>query len=349
MDNQYTSTELFEKYLDKTLSTEEHLAFESQLNTNSTVANEFLVYKQIIKGLTFTDEKELKNKIHLITKNFEADGFFLEEDIIGDYLEGRLDKLSNDKVERRKNKDKVFAKKIEFEEKLLKGILQTDEEDLLKNIGEVQSSLNNEGFFKEETSKDIAGEITSSTNAKVIPLWQKYRAVAAIVLLAIAMGLFWLIPSRSNYNQLYADSFSQETQKLNPLLEKLGELGLGDTQRDQKTSLYDALILYEDKKIQAATVALQNHMVQFPNDLDAQFYLGLCYMEVQNFSKAIPLLTPITTQQNHFLQTDAKWYLALAFLKMDRQENKAKELLQAIALDKESNYQKRAILLLKQW
>ena len=349
MENQYTSTELFERYLDKALSAEEQMDFELQLNTNPNVANSFAFYKRIITGLALTDQDELQNKIHAVTEDLEEAGFFLEDDIIGDYLEGGLDKLSTDKVECRKKKDIEFVEKIEFEEKLLKGIARSDEDDLLKNIGEVQSKLNKEDFFKEKKPKSIPEKTTNSAKAKIIPLWQQYRAIAAAALLAVVVGLFWLISDRPNYNQLYAASFKKETLKLNPLLEELGEYGMGDTERDRKTNLFDALILYEEQKIPKAISALQNHLTQFPTDADAQFYLSLGYMEAQNFPEAIKWLLPISKRNNYHLQKEAKWYLALSFLKTKGQESKAKIILQEIALNKQSDYQEQAINLLEKW
>lgn len=75
-------------------------------------------------------------------------------------------------------------------------------------------------------------------------------------------------------------------------------------------------------------------------DLNAAFYMGVSYVKLEMFGKAIPLLDQILNATNNVFHEEARWYKAQALLGNGEKEA-AKQLLTEIAA-KEGFYQQKA-------
>ena len=80
------------------------------------------------------------------------------------------------------------------------------------------------------------------------------------------------------------------------------------------------------------------------NNLTALYYLGLCYMELEDTKNAIQHFDKVLDIADNKYLEDAEWYKALALVKRNK-VNQAKSLLQQI-LEKEGKYLKEATKLL---
>lgn len=82
-----------------------------------------------------------------------------------------------------------------------------------------------------------------------------------------------------------------------------------------------------------------------PEDLNAAFYMGISYVKLEMYGKALPLLDEVLNATNNVFHEEARWYKAQALLGMGNTEA-AKALLSEIA-SKEGFYQQKAKALLK--
>jgi hypothetical protein len=80
-------------------------------------------------------------------------------------------------------------------------------------------------------------------------------------------------------------------------------------------------------------------------DLNAAFYMGVCYVKLEMFRKAIPLLDQVLASGNNVFHEEAKWYKAQALIGNGQQEE-GNKLLREIA-DGDGFYKQKAADMLR--
>ena len=70
-------------------------------------------------------------------------------------------------------------------------------------------------------------------------------------------------------------------------------------------------------------------MEQYPKDINAQFYGGLCYYNLKQPEKAFELFRSVSTHELVAFREESKWYMAKSLLKLGR-KSEAMELLDEI-------------------
>ncbi|TND07615.1 MAG: hypothetical protein FD123_3167 [Bacteroidetes bacterium] len=84
-----------------------------------------------------------------------------------------------------------------------------------------------------------------------------------------------------------------------------------------------------------------------PKDINAQFYVAICNVRLEMYSRALPLLDKVLASENNVFHQEAEWYKALALLGMKNRKENAKTLLKQIA-DRKGFYRKQALEKLKE-
>jgi len=91
----------------------------------------------------------------------------------------------------------------------------------------------------------------------------------------------------------------------------------------------EAIQLYQNKNYDQAVELLEELAAQHKSDL-VYFYLGLSQLGIERPEKAIPALDLVSEQADFF--PEAKWYMALGYLKLDKLEEAKNHLLVAAGL-----------------
>ncbi len=91
------------------------------------------------------------------------------------------------------------------------------------------------------------------------------------------------------------------------------------------TDLREALNLYSNAQYQDAIEIFIKHQ----NNVISNFYIGLSYIETNNFEKAIKAFQTVLDHNDNLFIEQAEWYKALCLIKLNQTE-KATELLQII-------------------
>jgi cytochrome c-type biogenesis protein CcmH/NrfG len=142
-----------------------------------------------------------------------------------------------------------------------------------------------------------------------------------------------------NTDQLADDdyNFSSDKNKMN------------GNQKSAKETLFIAMQSYENKKYTEASLLFDSYLVTNPNDAQSLYFSGLSHYENHDYKKAIPLLEKFSKQESSMVyqknNQDAEWYLAISYLKIN-QKAKAETILQKIA-DSSHKYSNQAKVLLK--
>ncbi len=151
-----------------------------------------------------------------------------------------------------------------------------------------------------ELNKKHAAQGTTLKKSRTIPLRRRawLMAAAAVALLIIYIGINKFITPESLYDQ-YA-----EVPEM-----KLTQMGAGST-------LDQAEKAFNDGKYPEAFELLNNHLEESPENVHAQYYLGLAAIESGNYAEAIEVFSNLDAGTSSY-QSIANWWLAMTYLKKE--------------------------------
>ena len=216
-------------------------------------------------------------------------------DLIEQYLAGELKGAALADFEQQLNVDPSLQKEIELHAKVaatLKG----------EKVHELRSVI---------TSVD---QNWQAPQARRIPMRWVMGIAASLALLITAIFLFR--PQQDPfvaYFEVYPTTFLTRYDTTNQMI-------LAATQA------------YNDGSYKDAITQLENLIQTNSNDLRYPFYLGLSHLASEAPDKAIPYLTQVAEEPGNLLQEQARWYQALAYLRVGKSEQ-AKFILELIEAD----------------
>jgi tetratricopeptide (TPR) repeat protein len=117
----------------------------------------------------------------------------------------------------------------------------------------------------------------------------------------------------------------------------------GNTEVDRL--LLNALERYEEKDYEYALVLFEEVLESRQNDMAVNLYSGISYMEEEKYQKATTSFSNIIADKDNLFIEQAKWYLAMCYLKTEKAE-KAQDVLKEI-INEESYYKEQAARVLK--
>ncbi len=186
-----------------------------------------------------------------------------------------------------------------------------------------------------QASKEIGREqLKERFEALDIPKEKKsylrmWIAAAAMVAVLIA-ALFLLKPPSPD--AIFSDNYTKFPNKLIPLTR-------GPT--DEKELTF-AMMSYKAGDYEELLPQLEALEGTYP---EVAIYIGMFYVEQESYNLAVEKLGPLHENKSSAYSEDASWYLALAYLKLDRSEE-AQEIF--TSLSKYTNeYRERSTSILK--
>ena len=220
-------------------------------------------------------------------------------DLIDRYFENSLSpkeqKLFNDLLQN----NLEFMKEFQFQKDLKKIISLKQQEDLKSTLVEIESR--------------------SQKNSKLMLVPKKWL-VAASFLILTSLGIWGLQNTYFPSNEaIYADYFEPSRNTIQPIVR--GE--------NLNTIEYRAFVAYESQNYHKA-INLFNS-VESPDAVYIRFYKGISYLAIDKPQEAIELLKPISKQnkldgKEKDFNKKAQWYLALAYIKINDEQNAITEL-----------------------
>jgi hypothetical protein len=267
------------------------------------------------------------------------------------HLRGDLSDVELKEFNQRLEKEPIFAQQWRDFQLLAAGLKQQfaaqktpDEQDLRRRIAEASSELETEGFF---TKKAPSPKI-----AQMSPV-RRYLALAA--LLAVIVSAIWFfnqptppVPPPAT-EAIFASNFQMDQKQLGATLDELEKYSLGEADAESRQALATALNLVESQQFEQAIPLLKNWLEtttpQTPtsnqNVAIAGYYLAQCLMATGNTGEVpIQLLTTVSNDPAFALPNDARWYLALCYIKNSRFDL-ARPLLQTVSVS-QSGYAREA-------
>lgn len=214
---------------------------------------------------------------------------------IHDYFNGLLGPDEASQVETRAQTDTEFGDAFRLQQEL---------EDFPKSQANriaLKNTLNQIGqdYFSESDAAQtvVAPTMTAKSNMR------RWMALAASLTVLAAAVWFFLKPEANLYEQ-YAQH---------------APLALTERSNTPQEDMAAAESAFQQKKYDAALNALERVLNNQPDNLTAQLYKGICLIELGKSSDARQALAPMAAGSSALVD-EARWYIALSYLK---ENNKA--------------------------
>lgn len=164
-----------------------------------------------------------------------------------------------------------------------------------------------------------------------------YLAVAAAVAILVAAVLL-LYPDRQNPQELFAQNFQPYPNVLVPI----------DRSEGPSTQKPDAqAFAYYEQGEYAQALPLLEQLATDSTSAKYDFYVANCQLQLNQLTRAIPLLQSLAQSDTDHFAPHAQWYLALAYLKSaDIPATQA--LLQTVSAQAGHPFQQQAEKLLRE-
>lgn len=209
---------------------------------------------------------------------------YLQQDLKGDELEAFERQLRTDpdlatEVQLLKDVKNGIAGKIRFEE------TKTDWNANLEKLGSE--------FFDQPPA-----------TAKTIPIWR--RPVVAVIAMAAAVALLLMLwqPWQPSLYDRYAR---------HPVL-ALSERSAGNAL--DMVTMENA---FNTRQYEQAASLLENYLITDPDDPEIRLFLGISYLELEQFDRALPVFTALHEGNSAFKDLGT-WYLALTHLRQGQRQ-----------------------------
>jgi tetratricopeptide (TPR) repeat protein len=324
------------EYADGELGTDDVLKIERAIIENKELRMNFHVNKSLdeFMKVNFLLE-QIKKEPTLPEIEMEMKSEFsaqkdLENFAYASYINGALKESSAIEkqiidAESEMNQSELYPEMKEWVESYMNGKNKSGEID--KHTSEIQT------FIKKGVDSHNAGQINIPVNAKKKKIIYRIAAVAAVLIIAI--GFWTVFNSKTSKDDLFISYYKP--------YEISSDIVRGNTQNDEKLNL----IIAQYKKGDYENTAIQLELI-INNENNSQkvfMMYGISQMELNNYNSAIQNFEKIVSSGADFT-IEAKWYLALCYLKTNK-INDSKKLL--IELSKTPGFYKaKAIDLLSE-
>lgn len=236
-------------------------------------------------------------------------------ELIDSYLDGYLNEKDRAVLEAKVNSDPAIAAELALRKEIANAV---SEEDVLLL----------EFKLLEAGKKAKANLDSTRQEAKVVPMFRKYRALAAGVAIFIIAALVFLLRIQEPVD-LYSAYFEPYPMYLNTR---------SGTSPGENLNM--AIQAYEQKNYQTAWSSFLAIVAKDPSNMGAMFYTALSALQLENIPDAVAGFKKVANHGDSIYAAPAEWYLALAFIKSGDNRN-AKKTMEAI-IEKETDFAEKA-------
>ena len=299
------------RFLNGEMNTEEQQVFEHRIQEDAVLKEEVNFHQNLLLSMELSGDQLLRNSIAQAESKAYQNGHLFTEGHINRYLKQELDQKDAAIFERRLQTDEAFATEVNFHQDLQIGIDLAGDRHLKDQISSVTAQM------EEQSQQQVA---TNNQEAKRVRLFSRRNLAIAASFLLLITASYFLFRTDNGLNTTYANHFQIDQQAVDQSLEQLELIGMAISDKERRANLSTALQLFQSKEYTKASSALSTHLDQYPNDDLARYYYGLNLMQLENFKLANQELLPLTEKEAFDKKLDAQWYLGLSYLQLAEQE-----------------------------
>lgn len=296
-----------------------------QINSSEEFAELVQQRQDFLQGIELFGEQQFIEELKKKDTELAANGFFLTESDIDDYVNNNANISISNLVKKRMQMDDDFAREIVERTEIVTGINVFGEQDFLKKLQQTDDSLEQEAFFTVESQQ-------RKISPRIVKLKRRrWLSIAAAVagLLIIIVGVIQFFTHTNIFNRNFV---AYEDQLSNYLTES------GFVRPAYLDDLLQGMNFYNQQKYQVAQNYFNQYLNVAPSDdqfyLSAQFYLAQTYLINKEVEIAIPLLENLIQRSDFQWSAAARWYLALSYVE-NGQKDRAQPILRQLLNNKE--------------
>lgn len=317
--HQYSAQDL-EDYVYNNMDDALKAQFEAELTINSSLVNDLNLFREIDLAGAENDVMNLRASLKEIQKSEFRTSASIED--IENYMYSELS-------------DEELAS---FEAELISNQNLKEEIELIKNI---DLALNESDVMQLRSKlQDIAGQIASEKQTER-SFSGKFKFQRTVVISSIAaslillLGITGLLSRHSSQGELY--------QKFYNKYETAGIVRSASSTADQ--TLNSAMQKYEDQDYEAALNLFSKVISNDQNNMAGHFYTGVSLQETGKYQNAIQEYQTVISNKDNLFIEQAQWYIGLCYLQTN-ENKKAYKQFRNIA-DNQGFYQAKAQAILK--
>lgn len=218
--------------------------------------------------------------------------------------------------------------KVRQIENYLDGNLSKEELLLFEKQFQADEELRKEVSLAKEVNETIKEDDVAALRTKLKKLISPKKSINLKTYLSIAASVALLLSAiyttkhirintpKALYNSFYNTYTADFTKR--------------SAKSPQKNSTEFGLLLYEKGEFEEAYHVFQNYLKENYTNQTIKFFAAVSAIETNRTDEAIKSLSEISTDEESLLKFNAKWYLALAYMKKE-DLNEAKKLLLELA------------------
>lgn len=317
--HQYSAQDL-EDYVYNNMDDALKAQFEAELTINNSLVNDLNLFREIDLAGAENDVMNLRASLKEIQKSEFRTSASIED--IENYMYSELS-------------DEELAS---FEAELISNQNLKEEIELIKNI---DLALNESDVMQLRSKlQDIAGQIASEKQTER-SFSGKFKFQRTVVISSIAaslillLGITGLLSRHSSQGELY--------QKFYNKYETAGIVRSASSTADQ--TLNSAMQKYEDQDYEAALNLFSKVISNDQNNMAGHFYTGVSLQETGKYQNAIQEYQTVISNKDNLFIEQAQWYIGLCYLQTN-ENKKAYKQFRNIA-DNQGFYQAKAQAILK--
>jgi len=237
-------------------------------------------------------------------------------------LEGIIKYLDNEVIGEEKQafeqkllKDSTFKEKVELVREIDSAIA---DQDYIAYRGKLQDVCTE--FSQNNDEINDKGD-ESVPHPKFAIRWQ-YLSVAAVGLVFVISTIFYKNITEPSNEKLFKEYYSRYEANV-----------LTRSETSDNNDLITAIQLYDRGSYAEAIVNFKSILKSDASNTAAHFFLGVSYMETNNYKSAIENLSYVITQNDTVFVEHAEWYMAMCYLKTN-QSKLANQILTKISTTK---------------
>ncbi len=304
------STEEIDKYLNEEMKPDQQVGFEEEAIYNQQLREDIVLHREIESAVLETDIMELRTSLAKI-QGIEHSTERVED--IDRYITGEL---SNEEL-------KVFEDKLSSNP-----VLASD----VRMYREIDSALEESDIMKIRSKlQTISKEVVKDRQRAIrMPLSKlAIASIAASLALILSIG-GWILRQTSSDGEIYSE-FYQPYQST-------GIIRSGNTTMDN--TLTEALQKFNAQEYESALALFRQVVAYDSKNPVVHFYSGASYQETGRFNKAIEEYEIVVKDRDNLFVEQAEWYIGLCYLQT-QERRKAYRQLQRISKSN-SYYSKKA-------
>lgn len=209
-------------------------------------------------------------------------------ELIEKYFENNLTSEEQFLFDEKLKNDADFKSELEFHSELKNAIIVSERAKIKAKI---------KGF--ESSKKD---------NIKVFNL-RKLMPYAAVFLVVISIGIFFILNQKTDSNQLYASNF-----------EPYPNIEVSNLRSNSENSLENEAFTAYDLENYKLAHELFTEVLETESKDYLHFYNAMCTMQLENFDLAIKELSTVNENDLKYYEK-AIWFKALIYLKLNKKKD----------------------------